>query len=135
MNKDKEAVTNAKVPAQGKGLTQKEILVHVVWALVSAAGMTLWSQSPTPYVLVRIALAAYIMALASSLGTAYTGGKQAVYLHAILFYWFYQWAKWALLEQFEGPLEKQFFPVIGAVTWGSVIVHLVSRFFLPHAHE
>ena len=134
-NDEMQEIRPEKIPAQGKGLTQREILIHVVLALVSAAGMTVWARPPTPFILVRVALAAYVMALAATLGVAYVGSRTMLSVHAILCYWFYVWAKWALFDHFVPPFEDQFWPTVGTVTWGIVGVHFVSRFLLPQAHE
>lgn len=125
MNKD-------KVPSVGKGLTQVEIARHVVAALVAATCMTTWARPQDPYVLVRLAVAAYIMSLCTSLGVAYLGRGYLIF-QAAMYYAFYLWARWTLLDRFQGSLEKMFQP-IACVTWGLVVVYFFSRLVLPRAH-
>ena len=121
-----------KVPPTGRGLTQAEIAGHVVIALVAAASMTLWAQPQDAYVTIRLAIAAYIMSLCTSLGVAYTGRAYLTY-QAAVYYAFYLWARWALLDHFEGSIEKLLQPV-ACVTWGLVVVYFLSRFALPQSH-
>jgi|WetSurMetagenome_2_1015567.scaffolds.fasta_scaffold00112_39 hypothetical protein len=111
-------------------LTQGQVIVHILYALVATTCIVVFSQPRNSYVTVRIAVAIYLMVVTTNFAQAYYDTKRTLFIAFGVFFMLNQWGTWALIHQYNNNTT-----VVAAylkwVTIGWIVASALAKVILP----
>lgn len=115
------------------GLSEVQISVHVLYAVLAALCISAAARPHNAYVGLRMGCAVYVLVAVANLAYAYMRGGRWYWAVVIgEFVLLNQWATWALIHQYGGNTTA-IASFIAKITWGWVVATVVARLILPVA--
>jgi len=113
-------------------LSLEQAMIHIFYALVSAALITWIVDPPNHYVEIRTFPCVYAALLLTTCSKAFFVYRWHLFNVGVIFFLFNQWAAWALLQQYGGS-SIELSRYLAKVVWCWIVAALIGALVLPVA--